>query len=77
MPIRPYGTSPEPKPVVVNCVAPEAVPCVFLAEPTPQRHITPNATEEFIFSPIRKLLVLRYLENGMCENRNSMRYAGA
>jgi len=34
VPIRPYGTSPEPKPVVVNCVAPEAVPCVFLAEPT-------------------------------------------
>jgi len=34
VPIRPYGTYPEPKPVVVNCVAPEAVPCVFLAEPT-------------------------------------------
>jgi ATP-dependent DNA ligase len=31
---------------VANYVAPEAVPCVFLAEPAPQRHITPNATEE-------------------------------
>ncbi len=29
-----------------NYVASEVVPCVFLAAPHPQRHITPSATEE-------------------------------
>jgi hypothetical protein len=29
-------------------VASEVVPCVFLAAPQPQRHITPSATEEVL-----------------------------
>jgi hypothetical protein len=57
VPIRPYRTSPEPKRVVVNYVAPEAVPCVFLAEPTLQRHITPNATEEIKLDGYRAVAV--------------------
>jgi bifunctional non-homologous end joining protein LigD len=38
-------------------VAPEAVPCVFLAEPTPQRHITPHATEEIKLDGYRALAI--------------------
>jgi ATP dependent DNA ligase-like protein len=42
---------------VVNYVAPEAVPCAFLAEPAPQRHITPNATEEITIDGYRAIAV--------------------
>jgi hypothetical protein len=34
-----------------NYVASEVVPCVFLAAPHPQRHITPSATEEICSGP--------------------------
>ena len=41
------------------------------------RQMRANGYGNSIFSPICKLLVLRYLEMSMCENRNSMRYVGA
>jgi len=39
----------------VNYVASEVVPCVFLAAPHPQRHITPSATEEVKFDGYRAI----------------------
>src|SRR6266481_1729140 len=36
-----------------NYVASEVVPCVFLAAPHPQRHITPSATESYVADHIR------------------------
>jgi len=47
-----------------NYVASEVVPCVFLAAPHPQRHVTPSATEEILcggphkISQIRQALLL-------------------
>jgi ATP-dependent DNA ligase len=38
-------------------VASEVVPCVFLAAPHPQRHITPSATEEIKLDGYRALAV--------------------
>jgi ATP-dependent DNA ligase len=44
--IRPYPDFPSARSSDGNYVASVAVPCVFLAGPHRQRHITPNATEE-------------------------------
>jgi ATP-dependent DNA ligase len=38
-------------------VASEVVPCVFLAAPHPQRHITPSATEEIKLDGYRAIAV--------------------
>src|SRR5260370_14469648 len=46
-----------------NYVASELVPCVFLAAPHPQRHITPSATEEIKLDGYRALAVKS--ENGV------------
>jgi bifunctional non-homologous end joining protein LigD len=50
-------------------VASEVVPCVFLAAPHPQRHITPSATEEIKLDGYRAIAV----KSGSTVNLHSRR----